>query len=333
MFPTVRMRRYRKTGWMRDLLSDTTLLPKDLIQPFFVIEGSDKSEPIDMMPGVNRISIDILVDKVLEASRLGIKAIALFPSIDADLKSHEAKEAYNEDNLICRAVRAIKANTQDIGVICDVALDPYTDHGHDGIVKTLDMVEDVDNDSTIAKLQMQALALAKAGVDIVAPSDMMDGRIMMMRKHLDAHGFEGVSILSYSMKYASNLYGPFRNAVGSRVSSVGVNKATYQADFRSSINQAFQECKLDVMEGADMLMIKPAGMYLDIISHITSSENIPVFAYQVSGEYAMLKFASQAGAIKWEESLLESLIAIKRAGAIGIFTYAAMDVAMILLKQ
>ena len=326
MFPTVRMRRYRKTPWMRDLLAETTLLPKDLIQPFFVIEGEGKSEPISTMPGVNRLSIDLLLEQVLKAEKLGIKAIALFPSVDASLKCSEALEAYNEDNLVCRAVRAIKAATQNIGVICDVALDPYTDHGHDGIVK----FGDVDNDETIEKLQMQALVLAKAGVDIVAPSDMMDGRIMMIREHLDEHGFENVSILSYAMKYASNLYGPFRAAVGSKISSVGCNKATYQADYRSGIGQALQECELDAMEGADILMIKPAGMYLDVIAHVADAENIPIFAYQVSGEYAMLKFASEAGAIRWEESMIESLVAIKRAGAKGIFTYAAMEISKIL---
>lgn len=323
MFPTVRMRRYRRTPWIRDLLSQTTLLPKDLIQPFFVIEGEGKSESIATMPGVNCLSIDLLVAQVLEAEKLGIKAVALFPSVASALKCSDAKEAYNEDNLVCRAVRAIKGKTKNIGVICDVALDPYTDHGHDGIVK----FGDVDNDETIQKLQMQALVLAKAGVDIIAPSDMMDGRIMMIREHLDDHGFVDVSILSYAMKYASNLYGPFRHAVGSKISSIGVNKATYQADFRASIGQALQECELDAIEGADILMIKPAGMYLDIIAHVVDAENIPVFAYQVSGEYAMLKFASMAGAINWEESLYESLIAIKRAGAGAIVTYAAMEVA------
>ena len=328
MFPAVRMRRYRKTPWMRDLLATTTILPQDLIQPFFIIEGRGKSERIDTMPGVHRISIDLLLEQVTKAEKLGIKAIALFPSIDVSLKCSEAKEAYNQDNLVCRAVRAIKEKTKNIGVICDVALDPYTDHGHDGIVR----FGDVDNDETIEKLQMQALVLAKAGVDIIAPSDMMDGRIMMIRDNLDEQGFEDVAILSYAMKYASNLYGPFRHAVGSKVSSVGANKATYQADFRSGIGQALQECELDAMEGADILMIKPAGMYLDVIARVADAENVPVFAYQVSGEYAMLKFASQAGAIKWEESLMESLVAIKRAGAKGIFTYAAIEVAELLSK-
>ena len=328
MFPAVRMRRYRKTPWMRDLLATTTILPQDLIQPFFIIEGRGKSERIDTMPGVHRISIDLLLEQVTKAEKLGIKAIALFPSIDVSLKCSEAKEADNQDNLVCRAVRAIKEKTKNIGVICDVALDPYTDHGHDGIVR----FGDVDNDETIEKLQMQALVLAKAGVDIIAPSDMMDGRIMMIRDNLDEQGFEDVAILSYAMKYASNLYGPFRHAVGSKVSSVGANKATYQADFRSGIGQALQECELDAMEGADILMIKPAGMYLDVIARVADAENVPVFAYQVSGEYAMLKFASQAGAIKWEESLMESLVAIKRAGAKGIFTYAAIEVAELLSK-
>ena len=328
MYPIVRMRRLRKSAWIRDLLAENTLLPKDLIQPFFVIEGKNKGEPIETMPGIERLSIDLMVEQVLEAEKLGIKAVALFSSIDNSLKNADATESCNEDNLICRAIRAIKQKTQNIGVICDVALDPYTDHGHDGIVK----FGDVDNDETIARLQMQALTLAKAGVDIIAPSDMMDGRIMMIREYLDEHGLDSVAIVSYAMKYASNLYGPFRNAVGSKISSDGFNKATYQADFRAPIRQALQECELDAMEGADMLMIKPAGMYLDVITHVAEAENLPVFAYQVSGEYAMMKFAANAGAIKWQETLLESLIAIKRAGATGIFTYAAMEVARILKK-
>jgi porphobilinogen synthase len=326
MFPTVRMRRYRKTAWMRDLVAETTLLPKDLIQPFFVIEGNSKKEPIRNMPGIYRFSIDLLLEQVLKAQKLGINAVALFPSVDTALKCSEAREAYNEDNLICRAVRAIKAAVPNIGVICDVALDPYTDHGHDGIVR----FGDVDNDETLEKLKMQALVLAKAGVDIVAPSDMMDGRIIMIRDHLDENGFNDVAIISYAMKYASNLYGPFRDAVGSKVSFDGFNKATYQADYRASIGQALQECELDAMEGADILMIKPAGMYLDVIAHVADAENIPIFAYQVSGEYAMLKFASDAGAISWEGCMIESLVAIKRAGASAIFTYAAIEIAEIL---
>lgn len=326
MYPIVRMRRLRKSPWIRDLLAETTLLPKNLIQPFFIIEGTNKREPISLMPGIERLSIDLMLEQVLEAEKLGIKAIALFASIDHSLKNADATESYNENNLISRAIRAIKEKTQNIGVICDVALDPYTDHGHDGIVK----FGEVDNDETIVKLQMQALALAKAGADIVAPSDMMDGRIMMIREYLDEHGFESVAIISYAMKYASNLYGPFRHAVCSKISSDGFNKATYQADFRAPIKQALQECELDAMEGADILMIKPAGMYLDVIAHVAEAENLPIFAYQVSGEYAMLKFAADAGAIKWHQTLLESLIAIKRAGASGIFTYAAIEVARLL---
>lgn len=326
MFPAIRMRRYRKSEWMRDLVARTTLLPKDLIQPFFIIEGENKIEPIKSMPGIDRISIDILKNRVLDAENLGIKAIALFPSIESHLKCSEAKEAYNDNNLICRAVRAIKEATQNIGVICDVALDPYTDHGHDGIVK----LGDVDNDETIEKLCVQSLALAKAGVDIIAPSDMMDGRIMAIRDYLDNHNFQDVAILSYAMKYASNFYGPFRGAVGSKISSSGINKATYQADLRSSIGQALQECELDAMEGADFLMIKPAGAYLDVIAAVSSAENIPVFAYQVSGEYAMLKLASEERVINWHDGMIESLIAIKRSGAQAIFTYAAMEIARIL---
>jgi porphobilinogen synthase len=329
MFPHVRMRRTRKTPWMRDLLAQTILVPENLVQPFFVIDGQNKSEAISSMPGVSKLSIDLLVQEVLTAEKLGIKAVALFPSVDSNLKNSAATEAYNENNLISRAVRAIKSATTSIGIICDVALDPYTDHGHDGIFE----LGDVNNDATLEMLQKQALVLVNSGADIIAPSDMMDGRVMVIREYLDENGFEHIPIISYAIKYSSTFYGPFREAMGSKISSSGVNKMTYQADFRSGVGHALREVELDVIEGADILMIKPAGFYLDIISHVVQAENIPVFAYQVSGEYSMIKFASEAGALRWKESIFESLIAIKRAGATAIFTYAAMEVAEMLQNQ
>ncbi|MEY3197270.1 MAG: hypothetical protein RLZZ59_641 [Pseudomonadota bacterium] len=329
MFPQVRMRRTRQNPWIRDLLSETTIVPENLIQPFFVIEGKNKKEPIKSLPGIFRLSIDLLVEEVLEAEKLGIKAVAIFPSIDSSLKDANATEAYNPDNLISRAVRSIKEKTTGIGVICDVALDPYTDHGHDGIFE----FGDVNNDATLEKLQMQALTLVNAGADIVAPSDMMDGRVMIIREFLDEASFEHIPILSYAIKYSSNLYGPFREAVGSKLSSSGINKRTYQADFRSGVKHALREVELDIIEGADMIMVKPAGFYLDIISHISLAENVPVFAYQVSGEYSMMKLAAEAGIAKWDEIMYESLIAIKRSGATAIFTYAAMEFAEFLRKK
>ena len=327
MYPDVRLRRLRTSSWIRDLLAETVLLPKDLVQPFFVIEGNNKKEPVLTMPGIDRLSIDLLVEKVKEAVRLGIKLIALFPSVDESLKDELGTEAYNENNLISRAVRAIKAAKIEIGVACDIALDPYTTHRHDGIVKN----GDVDNDLSIEALEKQALVLAKAGADIVAPSDMMDGRVGAIRKMLDRESYNNVAILSYAMKYNTNLYGPFRDAVRSiTASSKYLSKATYQADYRVGYKQAIREAELDIAEGADMIMVKPAMFYIDIINNIANMTNVPVFAYQVSGEYAMLKLAADNNLLNWENTMIESLLAIKRAGSTGIFTYAAMDIAKFL---
>lgn len=327
MYPAVRLRRNRKIHWLRDLTAETRLSPQDLILAVFVIEGENIRQEIDSMPGIFRLSIDQVLVTAQTAQSRGIKAIALFPSISADLKSDDADEAYNLDNLICRTIRTLKNAKIDIGIICDVALDPYTTHGHDGIF----IDDDVDNDKTIEALSHQALVLAKAGVDIIAPSDMMDGRIMAIRETLDEAGFKNVNILAYAAKYNSNFYGPFRNAVGSDKNSY-LCKATYQMDTRNG-KEALMEIDHDIAEGADMVMVKPAMPYLDVIKEASQNFNTPVFAYQVSGEYAMLKFAAQNGALNWEKAVIESLTCIKRAGANAIVTYAAIEVADILNKK
>ncbi|MDA9163815.1 porphobilinogen synthase [Rickettsiaceae bacterium] len=324
MYPIVRLRRNRRTEWLRDLTSETKLAAENLILPIFVIEGENKREEISTMPGVFRQSIDQVLITAKQAEANGIKAIALFPSIDAELKSEDADEAYSLDNLICRTVRTIKNAGLSIGVICDVALDPYTIHGHDGVL----IDGDVDNDETIEALSNQALVLAKAGVDIVAPSDMMDGRIMAIREDLDNAGFMNVNILAYAAKYNSSFYGPFRDAVKSNKDKY-LCKATYQMDVRNT-KEAMREIEQDIEEGADMVMVKPGMPFLDIISEASQSFNTHIFAYQVSGEYAMIKFAAQNGALDWEKAIIESLICFRRAGASAIFTYAALEVAEIL---
>lgn len=328
MYPTTRLRRLRKSAPIRDLVSEYQIESKDLIQPFFVIEGKNKTEPIDTMPGIERLSIDLLVHKVRECVDFGIKAVALFPTITVDQKDEEGSEAYNIDNLVCRAVKAIKEAEIDIAVICDVALDPYTENGHDGIVKD----GDVDNDETIEALVAQALTLAKAGTDIIAPSDMMDGRIGAIRDALEESGYKDVVILSYSIKYTTNLYGPFRDAVKSkRAAGKEVHKNTYQADWRRSADEAIREVEEDIMEGADIVMIKPALYYLDVISKVSSNFEVPVFAYQVSGEYSLIKFAAKNNVVENEtNTMIEALTAIKRSGASAIFTYAALEVAKFL---
>lgn len=324
MYPIVRLRRNRRTKWLRDLTSETKLSPEDLILPIFVIEGENQRQEIKTMPGVFRQSIDQVALTAKEAEKRGIKAIALFPQIDPDLKSEDADEAYNLDNLICRTVRTLKNEGLSIGIICDVALDPYTIHGHDGIL----IDGDVDNDQTIEALANQTLVLAKAGVDIVAPSDMMDGRIMAIREDLDNAGFINVNILAYAAKYNSSFYGPFRDAVGSNKKQY-LCKATYQMDVRNK-KEAMREIEHDIEEGADMVMVKPGMPFLDIISEASQSFNTHILAYQVSGEYAMIKFAAENGALNWEKSIIESLLCFKRAGASAIFTYAALEVAEIL---
>jgi len=327
MFPVVRLRRNRRTSWLRELVAESTLRPEDLILPIFVTEGHNQKHEIKTMPGVYRLSIDEVILLAKKAEAQGIKAIALFPNIDPDLKREGADEAYSLDNLICRTVRALKNAGLRMGIICDVALDPYTTHGHDGIFAG----EDVDNDLTIEALANQALVLAKAGVDIVAPSDMMDGRISAIREALDDAGFIHVNILAYSAKYNSGFYGPFRDAVGSNKENY-LSKASYQMDMRNS-KEAIREIELDVLEGADIVMVKPGMPYLDIVREASRSFNIPIFAFQVTGEYAMMKFAADAGALVWEKILIESLMAFKRAGSSAILTYAALEAAEILNKN
>lgn len=327
MYPIVRLRRNRKYNWLRDVVSEHSISPSNLILPLFVIEGEKKREEIKTMPGVFRLSIDEVVKEAKIAASLGIKAVALFPVVEDSLKSDDADEAYNLDNLICRAIRSIKNEAVDIGVICDVALDPYTTHGHDGIIEN----GDVDNEKTIDALCNQALVLAKAGADIVAPSDMMDGRIGVIRDYLDAEGFDNLPILAYAVKYASSFYGPFRDAVGSDKSKK-ICKKTYQMDPRN-VNEASREIELDIDEGADMVMIKPGMPYLDVLSMAAQNFAVPVFAYQVSGEYSMLKIASSAGCFDFKKAMLESLICFRRAGARAIFTYAAIEVAKWLKEE
>lgn len=321
-YPSTRLRRNRKAAWVRTMVAENHLSPQDFVWPVFVQEGKNLRTPIRSMPGVFRLSLDLLATEAKHAHALGIPAIAIFPAVDQKLKSLKAEEAYNPRNLICRAVKNVKDRVPDIGIICDVALDPYTSHGHDGIVKN----RDVDNDATIEVLCKQALVQAKAGCDIIAPSDMMDGRIGMLRAHLDSAGFEQVSILSYAAKYASAFYGPFREAVGSAGNLGKADKRTYQMGPANS-DEALREVALDIAEGADMVMVKPAMPYLDIIRRVRDKFVVPVLAYQVSGEYAMMK---AAGGLKWldfDSVMMESLLACKRAGASAIFTYAAMAIA------
>ena len=325
IYPIVRLRRNRRTSWLRDLTSETHLQPSDLILPIFVIEGENLRTEVKTMPGVFRQSIDQVLITAMEAEKRGIKAIALFPSVDPSLKSENADEAYNLDNLICRSVRSLKNAGLNIGIICDVALDPYTIHGHDGII----IDGDVDNDETVEALANQALVLAKAGVDIVAPSDMMDGRIMAIREDLDESGFINVNILAYAAKYNSSFYGPFRDAVGSNKKDY-LCKATYQMDIRNR-SEAMREIEHDIEEGVDMVMVKPGMPFLDIINEASQRFDVHVFAYQVSGEYAMMKIASESGALNWEKVMMESLICFKRAGASAILTYAALEAAELLI--
>lgn len=318
---TIRPRRNRKSQWLRDLLAQNNITANDLILPIFITEGENQKIAIDNFPDQFRFSIDLAVSQAQKAADVGIKAIMLFPSIEQSLKSDDGKEAINPDNLICRAVKAIKAQVPNIGVICDVALDPYSDHGHDGV---LDQGGDVDNDKTVTILIRQALVQAQAGCDIVAPSDMMDGRIQGIRKTLDQNGFENVGIISYCAKYASNFYGPFRSILGSDQNLQKADKKTYQMDYRNA-KEAIRQAIIDQEQGADMLIVKPAMPYLDIIKEMSQSVQIPIIAYQVSGEYAMIKYAAQNGAINYNEAVLESFIACKRAGATAIISYFALE--------
>ena len=321
-FPTTRMRRNRYDEWTRRLVAENQLTANDLIWPVFVHNGHEAKIDIPSLPGVSRLSIRQLVTEVGQAKSFGIPLVAVFPVVDAALKTDEAEEAYNADNLICRAVAAIKETHHGIGIMCDVALDPFTSHGHDGLLRNGYIV----NDETLEILCKQAVVQARSGCDVIAPSDMMDGRVGAIRAALDAEGFENVRIMSYAAKYASGLYSPFRDAVGSAPNLNGASKNTYQMDPANS-DEALREVALDIEEGADMLMVKPGIFYLDILQRIKEKFSMPTFAYQVSGEYAMLKVASQQGLVDGDQILREALLAFKRAGANGILTYAALDIA------
>jgi len=322
-FPHTRMRRMRFSAFSRRLMRENQLTVDDLIYPMFITEGSNQRESITSMPGVERLSLDLLLNEAEELLRLGIPAIALFPVTEADKKSADAAEAYNPDGLAQRAVRALKKAYPELGIITDVALDPFTSHGQDGLIN-----EDgyVMNDETIAVLIRQAISHAEAGVDIVAPSDMMDGRIGAIRSALEAAGHINTRILAYSAKYASSFYGPFRDAVGSAGNLGKGNKYSYQMDPANS-DEALREVQLDLQEGADMIMVKPGMPYLDIIRRVKDEFGVPTFAYQVSGEYAMLKAASMNGWLDERQVVLESLLAFKRAGSDAILTYYAKSVA------
>jgi porphobilinogen synthase len=322
-FPATRLRRNRRDPWSRRLVAEHRLDTADLIWPVFVLEGRERREPVTSMPGVERLSIDLLLTAVREAAALGIPAVALFPVTPEALKSADGAEAINPDNLICRAVRAVKAALPDIGVICDVALDPYTTHGHDGLI---DDDGDVLNDATLAVLVRQALVQAAAGCDVIAPSDMMDGRVGAIRRALDEAGHSQTRILSYAAKYASAFYGPFRDAVGSSGALGKRGKQSYQMDPANS-DEALREVALDLAEGADMVMVKPGLPYLDVVRRVKDAFAVPTFAYQVSGEYAMIQAAALRGWLDGERAIIEALLAFKRAGCDGILTYAALEVA------
>ena len=327
-FPTTRMRRNRRHEWARRLVRENTLTVDDLIWPVFVIEGTDATQEVPSMPGVVRYTVDRLVDAVGQAVELGIPAVALFPVVPAERKSAEAEESYNPDNLVCRAVRALKNAHPGIGVICDVALDPFTTHGQDGLVRD----DYVVNDETLGVLQRQAVNQARAGCDVIAPSDMMDGRIGAIRSALDAADFQHVQIMAYAAKYASAFYGPFRAAVGSQSSLGGGDKRTYQMDPANG-DEALREVALDIAEGADMVMVKPGMPYLDIVRRVKRTHRVPTYAYQVSGEFAMIHAAGQNGWINADQVMREALVGFKRAGADGVLTYAAVDVARTLRSR
>jgi porphobilinogen synthase len=325
-FPYTRMRRMRKNDFSRRLMREHRITADDLIYPMFIIEGNNIREAIPSMPNIERLSIDLLLEEAKELVKLGIPTIALFPVIDSDKKSLLAEEAYNPNGLVQRAVRALKDAFPEFGVLTDVALDPYTTHGQDGIIDDSGYVL---NDITVDTLVKQALSHAKAGADIVAPSDMMDGRIGEIRDELEAEGFINTLIMAYAAKYASAYYGPFRDAIGSSSNLGKGNKFTYQIDPANS-NEAVREVMLDIEEGADMVMVKPGMPYLDIVRRVKTELEVPTFAYQVSGEYAMHMAAFQNGWLDKDTVMMESLLAFKRAGADGILTYFAKDAARLL---
>jgi len=316
-----RPRRNRRAEWARRMVRENVLATDDLIWPLFLVDGHNARMPIDSMPGVERLSVDQAVREAVRARELAIPCLALFPYTDPRLRDTEGSEALNSDNLVCRAIRAIKKEVPDLGILCDVALDPYTSHGHDGLLRDGEIV----NDESVAVLVRQALVEAEAGCDIIAPSDMMDGRIGAIRKALDAAGRTDVQIMAYAAKYASAFYGPFRDAVGSTKTLTG-DKRTYQMDPANS-DEALREVALDLAEGADMVMVKPGMPYLDIVRRVKDTFGRPTFAYQVSGEYAMIMGAAGHGWLDGEKAMMESLIAFKRAGADGVLSYFAPRVA------
>jgi porphobilinogen synthase len=314
---SVRPRRSRKAEWARRLVRENVLTADDLIWPLFLVDGTNKRVAVDSMPGIERLSIDQAVSDAERAAKLAIPCLALFPYTDPQLRDADGTEALNPRNLVCRAIRAIKQAVPEVGILCDVALDPYTSHGHDGLLRDGTIV----NDETVAVLVRQALIEAEAGADIIAPSDMMDGRVGAIRSGLDADGFSDVSIMAYAAKYASAFYGPFRDAVGSSTTLTG-DKRTYQMD-PANTDEALREVALDIDEGADMVMVKPGMPYLDVLRRVKDHFGMPTFAYQVSGEYAMIMAAAQNGWLDGDKAMMESLIAFKRAGADGVLSYFA----------
>ena len=324
-FPFTRLRRNRRAAWSRRLVCENVLTVNDLIWPVFVVEGTSQEIPVASMPGVTRYSIDVLVGEVRKAAELGIPAIAIFPVTPQDKKTADGEESCNPENLICRAMRAVRDAQIPIGLIADVALDPYTTHGQDGLVRSGYVV----NDESVEVLCRQSVNQANAGCDIIAPSDMMDGRVRAIRNALDAAGHQNVQIMAYAAKYVSAFYGPFREAVGSAKNLGGGDKRTYQMD-PANADEAIREVALDISEGADMVMVKPGMPYLDIVSRVKQAFGVPTFAYQVSGEYAMISAAANNGWLNRESAILESLLCFKRAGADGILTYFAVEAAKLL---
>jgi len=324
-FPSTRMRRNRLSNWSRRLIQENKLSTDDLIWPIFITDKNKRSA-IDSMPGIFRIPLNEIVDVIGEAQGYNIPAIALFPETNPNVKDELGSEALNENNLICEAIKLIKKNYNSVGIITDVALDPYTSHGHDGIMKNNEIL----NDETLDMLGKQAINQAKSGSDIIAPSDMMDGRVHHIRKELDKNGFHNTQIMSYAVKYASNFYGPFRNAIGSKINLSKKSKKSYQMDYANS-DEALREVSLDISEGADMIMVKPGMPYLDILYKIKSTFKMPTYVYQVSGEYSMLMSAIKNNYLS-NSTIIESLTCFKRAGADGILTYFALEAAEILKK-
>ena len=330
MFPANRPRRLRRDEFTRNLVREHAVTAHDLIYPVFVLDGENRREVVKSMPGVERLSLDLLLPVAKECVKLGIPVMALFPVIDASLKTPDGREAFNPDGLVPRVVRALKQHCPELGVMTDVALDPFTSHGQDGLLDPNPAENNyIMNDATVEVLCKQALVQAAAGVDIVAPSDMMDGRIGAIRSALEANGYIHTRIMAYSAKYASAFYGPFRDAVGSAANLGKANKKVYQMDPGNS-DEALREVALDIAEGADMVMVKPGMPYLDIVRRVKDEFKVPTFAYQVSGEYAMLKAAAQNGWLDHDAVMMESLLAFKRAGADGVLTYFAMDAARLL---